>query len=62
MGMQRRGFSEVAIRAAKLALRKLYREKLKLADAMEQLAEIDDPHGVIDKVTDFVSESERGIH
>ena len=61
VGMQRRDFPEPAVRAAKRALRKLYRENLMVGDALEALAEFEDSHGVIEKITVFVSESERGI-
>lgn len=61
VGMQRRGFDEAAVRSAKTALRKLYREKLTLAEALEALGAVEDPHGVIATIVAFVSESERGI-
>lgn len=62
VGMQRRGFSEAAVRMAKTALRKIYREKLKLSEALAALAELDDPDGVVEVITSFVSSSERGLH
>lgn len=62
VGMQRRGFSEAAVRTAKVALRKIYREKLKLSEALAALADLDDPDGVLACVTAFVSESKRGLH
>lgn len=61
VGMQRRGFDEAAVRSAKRALRKLYREQLNISDALEALGEMEDPAGVVAKITQFVSESERGI-
>jgi len=62
VGMQRRGFSEAAVRAAKTALRKIYREKLKLSEAIESLKSMNDPDGVLEVVTSFVGSSERGLH
>ena len=61
VGMQRRGYDEAAVRSAKRALRKLYREQLNISDALEELGEFDDPTGVIAQIPEFVSESERGI-
>ncbi len=61
VGMQRRGFSEGAVRTAKTALRKIYREKLKLCEAIESLNEMDDPDGVIEVITSFIGSSERGL-
>ena len=61
IGMQRRGFDEAAVRSAKRALRKLYREQLNISDALEALGEMDDSAGVIVRISEFVSESERGI-
>ena len=64
VGLQRRGFDEAAIRAAKRAHRKLYREDLTVSAAIEELERLslDDPSGVSGKITAFVSGSERGIH
>jgi len=62
IGMQRRGFDEAAVRCAKRAHRKLYRDSLSSSVAMEALGELEDAGGVIQKIIDFVEESERGIH
>jgi len=62
VGMQRRGFSEAAVRTAKTALRKIYREKMKLSEAIESLSEMDDPDRIIEVITNFVGNSERGLH
>ena len=61
VGMQRRGFDETAVRSAKRALRKLYREQLNVSEAIKALSEMEDPAGVIARISEFVSESERGI-
>ena len=62
VGLRRRGFSEEAIRTAKRAHRKLYRENLTVSKALEELAALEDPHGLVAQIVDFVKASERGIH
>ncbi len=62
VGLQRRGFDEAAIRLAKVALRKLYREKINVSEALKQLEDLDDQGGILASVIDFVRGSERGIH
>ena len=61
VGMQRNDFSEAAVRSAKTALRKLYREDLNVKDALAALADEADPEGIIERITAFVRASERGI-
>jgi len=62
IGLQRRGFDEDAIRAAKRAHRKLYREDLTASAALDELEKLDDPTGIGAKIVEFVRASERGIH
>lgn len=62
VGMQRNGFDEGAIRMAKRAHRKLYRDNITVSEAIEQLKGFEDPGVVIDRIIQFVSETERGIH
>lgn len=62
VGLQRRGFAEEAIRAAKRAHRKIYRENLTVSAALAELETWDDPHGVLAKLIAFIRSSERGIH
>ncbi|MCB1230235.1 MAG: acyl-ACP--UDP-N-acetylglucosamine O-acyltransferase [Verrucomicrobiae bacterium] len=62
VGMQRRGFDEVAVRAAKRAHRKLYRDGVTTSVALAELEKEDDPTGVYATIIDFVKSSERGIH
>jgi UDP-N-acetylglucosamine acyltransferase len=62
VGLERRGFSEEAIRDAKRAHKKLYRENLNVSVALEQLAAMPDPQGIYAKIIAFVRESKRGIH
>ena len=62
VGLQRRGFDESAIRCAKRAHRKLYRENLSTSAALEALGELEDSGGVIRRIIAFIEDSERGIH
>ncbi|MCB1092786.1 MAG: acyl-ACP--UDP-N-acetylglucosamine O-acyltransferase [Verrucomicrobiae bacterium] len=62
VGLQRRGFSEEAVRAAKRAHRKLYRDDLTVTAALAELETWEDPHGIYTKLVAFVRASERGIH
>lgn len=62
VGLERRGFSEEAIRAAKRAHRKLYRENLTTSKALAELEQWEDPHGIYARVISFVRASKRGIH
>jgi len=64
VGMQRRGFSEEAVRQAKRAHRILYRDNLTTSVALVKLREMTeaDDSEVIRKVIDFIEGSERGIH
>ncbi len=61
VGMQRRGFDEAAIRAAKRAHRKLYRDGLTASAAVAELeSQEDDPSGIYATLIAFVKSSERG--
>ena len=62
VGMQRRGFDEEAVRAAKRAHRKLYRAGLTNSAAVAELDQEDDPTGVYTSIIAFVKSSQRGIH
>ncbi|MEO0415525.1 MAG: acyl-[acyl-carrier-protein]--UDP-N-acetylglucosamine O-acyltransferase, partial [Verrucomicrobiota bacterium] len=62
VGLQRRGFSEEAIKGVVSAFRVLYREELNTTEA---LAKIQDSGALLPEVqsmVDFISASERGIH
>lgn len=61
-GLRRRGFDDESIRAVKKAYKKLYRKGLNYTDAIEDLKEMNDPGGVIGKLIEFISTTERGIH
>lgn len=60
-GLKRNGFGEARIRALKEAYRLLYRVDLPLEQAVEQLAELDDPHGDVARLREFVSRRQRSI-
>ena len=62
VGLQRRGFEDAAIRIAKRAHRKLYREDLTVTAAVEHLEALEDSEGVCEKIIAFVRATERGIH
>lgn len=62
VGLQRRGFDEAAIRVIKRAHRKLYREKLTVSAAVEEIAGWEDVQGICQKIVAFVRSSQRGIH
>lgn len=62
VGMQRRGFDEASIRAAKRAHRKLYRDGLTISAAVAELESQEDPTGVHATLIAFVKASQRGIH
>src|SRR5215216_6465367 len=59
VGLQRAGFSEEARRALKNAYKLLFRSKLPVADALDQLAQTDDEH-VAHQVS-FIRGSKRGF-
>jgi len=61
-GLRRRGFDDESVRAVKKAYKKLYRKDLNNTDALESLKEMSDPSGVVGKLIEFVSTTERGIH
>ena len=61
IGMQRRGFSEDAVRAIKYAHRFLYRKNLNIQQALTEIRELDDVEGVLDAMKVFVDQSDRGI-
>ncbi len=60
-GLGRNGFDEARIRALKEAYRVLYRTGLPLEQAVEQLASLDDVHGDIARLREFVSGCQRSI-
>jgi UDP-N-acetylglucosamine acyltransferase len=60
-GLKRRGFTEEQIREIRTAYRILYRSKLKLADALEELSELSRNSPAIQVFVDFVKHSSRSI-
>jgi UDP-N-acetylglucosamine acyltransferase len=60
-GLKRRGFDAVQIANVKSAYRLLYRTKLKLAEAVEQLRELVPAQPEIAPFVDFLAASERSI-
>lgn len=61
-GLRRRGFDDASIRSMKKAYQQLYRKDLNKTDALEALAELDDPSGAVAKLIEFVRSTERGVH
>ena len=59
VGLQRAGFSEEARRALKNAYKLLFRSKIPVAEALEQLTQIDDEH--IRHLVSFIRGSKRGF-
>jgi len=59
VGLQRAGFSEEARRALKNAYKLLFRSKIPVAEALEQLTQIDDEH--ISHLVSFIRGSKRGF-
>ncbi len=60
-GLKRHGFDESRIRSLKEAYRLLYRADLPLEQAIEQLAGLDDPHGDVARLREFVTRCQRSI-
>jgi UDP-N-acetylglucosamine acyltransferase len=59
VGLRRAGLGDEAIRALKTAFRILYRSKLPLEEALQQIEQIGTPQ--TRKLVDFIRASERGI-
>lgn len=60
-GLKRRGFEKEAITAVKRAYKTLYRQGLSVDEALVALAEASDTFPEVEKFTDFVKSSSRGI-
>jgi UDP-N-acetylglucosamine acyltransferase len=60
-GLRRRGFDEATILVLKRAYKTLYRSGLKLADALEELAEVAQTHAHVAAMVEFIRSSKRGI-
>jgi len=60
-GLKRRGFDEQQIRNVRNAYRILYREELKLAEAMDKLRELGETQPEVRFFADFVASSTRSI-
>lgn len=60
-GLRRRGFSTAGIGAIKRAYKTLYRSGLSLEDARKAIAALADEHAEVQSLSDFISESGRGI-
>lgn len=61
VGLERRGFSEDAIRALREAQRLLYRKNLNVKQALSAIEDLDDEGGVLADLLEFIRASERGI-
>ena len=60
-GLKRRGFSADEILALRRAFKVLFKQSLRLEDALEQLKEMAKEHSVIQAIVDFIARSNRGI-
>jgi UDP-N-acetylglucosamine acyltransferase len=60
-GLKRRGFTEEQIRAIRNAYRVLYRSKLKLEDALQQLTAMAGEYEVLAPLVEFIAHSSRGL-
>jgi len=60
-GLKRHGFPESARSVLRKAYRIVYRSNLSLQEACEQLQELEDSHGVVAVLADFLARQKRGI-
>lgn len=60
-GLRRRGFSEAAVAALKVAYKTIYRAGLTTDQALQELAALSAEHPEVAVFTDFVRNAERGI-
>ena len=61
VGLQRRGFSEAAVRALREAHRLIWRSGKNTSQALEQLRQKTDPDPAVSTLIDFIASSQRGI-
>lgn len=61
VGLQRRGFSDAAIRSIKKAYKLVFRSRLRLEDALEKISQELGDGPELDVFTDFIRHSQRGI-
>ncbi|MBN1129046.1 MAG: acyl-ACP--UDP-N-acetylglucosamine O-acyltransferase, partial [Chitinispirillaceae bacterium] len=61
IGLERRGFSPERIQAIKRAFRILFREDLRVEDALVKIAETFPANGDVQSIVDFIKGSTRGI-
>ncbi|MEM7011196.1 MAG: acyl-ACP--UDP-N-acetylglucosamine O-acyltransferase [Verrucomicrobiota bacterium] len=61
VGLERRGFSEAAIRVAKEAQRLLYRKNLNVKQAIDEIEKMEDVDGVLEDLLGFIRASDRNI-
>ena len=61
VGLQRRGFSDEAIRTIKKAYKLVFRSRLRLEDALDKIAQDLGEGPELNAFTDFIRQSQRGI-
>lgn len=61
VGLQRRGFSEEAIRTIKKAYKLVFRSRLRLEDALDKISQELGEGPELRIFTDFIRQSQRGI-
>ena len=60
-GIKRKGFSKEAMKALRDAYKIIYRSKLTIEEAKQQLKPLADAHPEVKSMLDFLNESQRGI-
>ncbi|MEM6911475.1 MAG: acyl-ACP--UDP-N-acetylglucosamine O-acyltransferase [Verrucomicrobiota bacterium] len=61
VGLQRRGFSEKAIKSLRTAYKTIYKKDLNVTQAIETMKAVEPPTEELSHLIDFVESSERGI-
>lgn len=61
VGLQRRGFSDAAVRALREAFRVIWRGGKNTSQALEELRRVEDPDPALSTLIDFIAASQRGI-
>lgn len=60
-GLKRKGYDEQTINNVKQAYRLIYRTKLSQQEALEEISQLPDEHGLLSYFVEFIEKSERGI-
>jgi UDP-N-acetylglucosamine acyltransferase len=60
-GLKRRGFTTGQVRTIRLAYKLLYRNQMSFDEAIESIAQLEDPEGILEPMLETLRNSERGI-